>query len=106
MRLRRTALRSTIRAYWTAWTAVGVWFERLDRYDRPPTVSSSFAAFERLGDGHDVDRLALVEQLEHRRVDRAVRRAIEVLRSQELGDLDDRVAVDQDRAENRLLGLE
>jgi len=31
MRFRRTALRSTIRAYWTAWTAVGVWFERMER---------------------------------------------------------------------------
>ena len=31
IRFRRTALRSTIRAYWAAWTAVGVWLERLDR---------------------------------------------------------------------------
>ena len=28
---RSTALRSTIRAYWAAWTAVGVSFERLER---------------------------------------------------------------------------
>ena len=39
-------------------------------------------------------------------IDRAVGLAIEVLRPEELGDLDDRVAVDQDRAEDRLLGLE
>jgi hypothetical protein len=31
IRFRRTALRSTIRAYWTAWTAVGVEFDRLER---------------------------------------------------------------------------
>ena len=36
IRLRRTALRSTIRAYWTAFTAVGVRLMRLVRYDRPP----------------------------------------------------------------------
>ena len=41
MRLRRTALRSTIRAYCAAWTAVGVSFERLERYARPPIASSS-----------------------------------------------------------------
>ena len=40
MRLRRTALRSTIRPYGTAWTAVGVWLARLERYVRPPIVSS------------------------------------------------------------------
>ena len=99
-------MRSTIRAYWTAWTAVGVWFDRLDRYDRPPIVSSCSVALERLGDGHDVDRLAALEQVEHRRVDRAVGLPVEVLRAQELGDLDDRVPVDQDRAEHGLLGLE
>ena len=31
MRFRSTALRSTMRAYWAAWTAVGVWFERVPR---------------------------------------------------------------------------
>ena len=41
IRLRSTALRSTIRAYWAAWTAVGVSLERLDRYARPPIASSS-----------------------------------------------------------------
>ena len=63
------------------------------------------APFERLGHGDDVDRLALVEQLEHGRVDGAVGRAVEVLGPEELGDLDDRVAIDQDRAEDGLLGL-
>ena len=38
--------------------------------------------------------------------DLAVRLAVEVRWPQELGDLDDRVAVDEDRAEDRLLGLE
>ena len=57
-------------------------------------------------DGDDVDRLAALEQLEHRLEDLAVRLAVEVRGPQELGDLDDRVAVDEDRAEHRLLGLE
>ena len=61
---------------------------------------------ERLRDGDDVDRLAALEQLEDRGVDPAVRLAVEVGRPQELGDLDDRVAVDEDRAEHGLLGLE
>ena len=106
IRLRRTALRSTIRAYWATWTAVGVWFDRLDRYARPPIASSSSRRSSDLRDGDDVDRLAPLEQLEHRRVDPAVRLAVEVRRAQELRDLDDRVAVDQDGAEHRLLGLE
>ena len=62
-------------------------------------------AFERLGHGDDVDRLALVKQLEHGRVDGAVGRAVEVLGAEELGDLDDRVTIDEDRAEDGLLGF-
>ena len=63
-------------------------------------------ALERLGDRDDVDRLAPLEQLERGGIDPAVRLAIEVGRAQELGDLDDRVAVDQDGTEHGLLGLE
>ena len=54
------------------------------------------APLERLGDRDDVDRLASLEQVEDRRVDPAVRLPVEVRRPQELGDLDDRVAVDED----------
>ena len=64
------------------------------------------APLERLGDGDDVDRLAPLEQVEHRRVDAAVGLPVEVLGAQELGDLDDRVAVDEDGAEHGLLGFE
>ena len=64
------------------------------------------APLERLGDGDDVDRLAALEQVEDGRVDPPVRLAVEVLGAEELGDLDDRVAVDEDGAEHRLLGLE
>ncbi len=64
------------------------------------------AALERLGDRDDVDRLAPLEQVEHRGVDDPVRLAVEVFRAEELGDLDDRVAIDQDRAEDGLLGFE
>ena len=63
-------------------------------------------ALERLGDRDDVDRLAPLEQLERGGIDPPVRLAIEVGRAEELGDLDDRVAVDQDGTEHRLLGLE
>ena len=65
-----------------------------------------FAPLERLRDGDDVDWLAALEQLEDRREDRAVRLAVEVRRTQELRDLDDGVAVDEDGAEHGLLGLE
>ncbi len=64
------------------------------------------APFQRLRHGDDVDRLAPFEELDHRRVDRRVRLAVEVRRSKELGHLDDRVTVDQDGAEHGLLGLE
>ena len=64
------------------------------------------APLERLRDRDDVDRLTALEQLENRRVDRAVRLAVEVRRAQELRDLDDRVAVDEDGAQHGLLGLE
>ena len=63
-------------------------------------------ALERLGDRDDVDRLAALEQVQDGGVDPRVRLTVEVGRPQELGDLDDRVAVDQDRTEHRLLGLE
>jgi len=43
--------------------------------------------------------LATLEEVEYDRIDPPVRLAIEVGRAQEFGDLDDRVAVDQQRAE-------
>ena len=52
-------------------------------------------ALERFRDRDDVDRLAALEQVQDGRVDPRVRLTIEVGRPQELGDLDDRVAVDQ-----------
>jgi hypothetical protein len=61
-----------------------------------------------LGDGQDVDRLALLIQREHRLVQHAMAVAVEVLRLEAL--LDDERVVDalgeQDRAEDRLLGLD
>jgi hypothetical protein len=45
-------------------------------------------------------------QGDHRLVDVAVLRAIEVGRSEEVGDLQNRVGVDEDRAEDALLGLD
>src|SRR6185295_7837298 len=52
------------------------------------------------------DRLAPLEEVEDGRVDAAVGLAVEVLGPQEFGDLDDGIAVDEDRAEHGLLGLE
>jgi len=57
-------------------------------------------------DRHEVDRFAPLEQLEHRPVDVRVGLAVEVLGPEELGDLDDRFAVDKDRTEHGLLGFE
>ena len=61
---------------------------------------------ERLGDGHDVDRLAALEEVEDGRVDPPVGLAVEVLGAEELGHLDDRIAIDEDGAKDRLFGLE
>jgi hypothetical protein len=58
-----------------------------------------------LPERHEVDRLALGVEGEHRLVDACVLRAVEVLRTQEVADLEDGVGVDQDRAEHALLGL-
>ena len=63
-------------------------------------------ALERLGDRDDVNRLAPFEQVQDHRVDLGMGLAVEVLGLEELGDLDDRVAVDEDRAEHGLLGLD
>ena len=61
---------------------------------------------ERLGHGDDVDRLATLPEVEHRGVDRPVGLAVEVGRAEDVRNLDDGVAVDQEGAEDRLLGLE
>ena len=63
-------------------------------------------ALERFGDRDDVDRLAALEEVQHGGVDPRVRLPVEVGRPQELGDLDDRVAVDEQGTEHRLLSLE
>ena len=67
---------------------------------------SRSSSLERLRHGDEVHRLAPLEQLQHRAEDAPVGLPVEVLRAQEFRDLDDRLAVDQDRAEHRLLGLE
>jgi hypothetical protein len=61
---------------------------------------------ESLRHGDDVDRLTSLEQLEDGLEDLAVRLPVEVRRPEELRHLDDRIAVDEDRAEHRLLRLE
>ena len=61
---------------------------------------------ERLGDRDDVDRLTALPELEHGGVDAPVRLPVEVLGPDDVGDLDDRVAVDQERAKDGLLGFD
>ena len=63
-------------------------------------------ALERLGDRDDVDRLTALPQVHHDAVDLPVRLAVEVDRAQDVRDLDDGVAVDEEGAEDGLLGLE
>ena len=59
-----------------------------------------------VGQGDEVDRLALAVQAEHRLVDVGVLLAVEIGRPQEVGDLQDGVRIDEDRAEHALLGLD
>ncbi len=63
------------------------------------------APLERFGDRDDVDRFATFEQVEDGGVDAPVRLTVEVLRSKELGDFDDGIAVDEDGTEHRLLSF-
>ena len=77
------------------------------RQERPTTDRLQVAGpLEDLRDGDDVDRFAALEQVEDGAVDEAVGLPVEILWAEELRDLDDRVAVDQDRAEHGLLGLQ
>ena len=48
----------------------------------------------------------MLEERQHRREDSRVSLAVEVLGVQEIGDLDDRVSIDEDRAEDGLLGIQ
>ena len=72
----------------------------------PADLLEVLAALQGFGNRDQIHRLPALEQLEHRLVDVAVRLAVEVHRLQEFRDLDDRLAVDEDRPEDRLLGLE
>ena len=64
------------------------------------------APLQGLRDGHDIDGLAPLEQVQDGRVDPRIRLAVEVLGPQELGDLDDGIAVDEDGPEHGLLSFE
>ena len=59
-----------------------------------------------LRDGDNVHWLAPLVQVEHRAVDLGVLDAVEIVRAEDLGDLDDRITVDEEGAKNRLLGLD
>jgi hypothetical protein len=61
---------------------------------------------ELLPQGHEVDGLALAVKPQHRLIDVRMLLAVEVRRAQELGDLQNRIRVDQDRAEDALLGFD
>jgi hypothetical protein len=63
-------------------------------------------AAELVAQRHEVYRLALSVKREHRLIDGGVLRAVEIDRPQEVADLEDGVGVDEDRAEDALLGLD
>ena len=59
-----------------------------------------------LGKRDDVHRLAALEEVHHGGEDRRVLRGVEVVGLQQLDGLEDGIAIEQQRAEDRLLGLE
>ena len=59
-----------------------------------------------LDDGERVDRLRRRVELEHRLVDGAQRRVVEVVGDEELGDVVELARVHEDAADDRLLGFE
>ena len=59
-----------------------------------------------VAEGHEVDRLALTMEREHRLVDLAVLGAVEVAGLEEVADPKDRIGIDEDRSENALLRLD
>jgi hypothetical protein len=61
---------------------------------------------EGLADGDDVDGLAPLVELQDGFVDLAVRLTVEILRPERVRHLDHRVAVDEQRTEDGLLGLD
>ena len=63
------------------------------------------APFQLVDQGDEVGRLATLVQIEDRLIDPAVLLPIEVLRFQERGDLDHRIGIDEQRAEDGFLGL-
>jgi hypothetical protein len=60
---------------------------------------------EFVGEGEEVRRLPPVVEVENRLIDQPVRAVVEVVRFDDRGNLDDRIAIDQQTAEDRLLGL-
>ena len=73
---------------------------------RPAHRLQPIAPRQLVAQGDEVDGLALAVQAEHRLVDVGVLLAIEVGRPQEVGDLQDSVRIDEDRAEHALLGFD
>ena len=65
-----------------------------------------FAALDRVGDRDDVRRLVVLHHLDDVAPDAAVVVAIEVLAGEEVADLVERLVVDQQRAQQRLLRLD
>ncbi len=59
-----------------------------------------------LGHRDQVDRFSTLIQLEDGAIDGSMVRAIEVVRPEDLRDLDDRIAVDEQGAQHRSLGLD
>ena len=72
---------------------------------RPAHFLQAIAALQFVDDRHVVERFVALVQGQHRLVEPGVALAEEILGAQKVGDLDDRVRVDQQRAEHGALGF-
>jgi len=85
---------------------VGTALGRDARYDAPPASSKLAHRLEPVRDRDEIRGLPPVEQLEDRRADRSMDLLIEVGGGEGLGDLRDRIAIEEHAAEHALLRLE
>ena len=59
-----------------------------------------------LSDGDRVDRTVASIEIEDSLIDDTMSRIVEVIPSQEIGNMDDTILVDEERAENSALGVD
>jgi hypothetical protein len=73
---------------------------------RPTDAFQLVVSGQLIAEGDEVDRLALGMERQHGLVDVRVLRPVEIGSVQEVADLEDGLRVDQDRAEDALLGFD